>query len=62
MLRKEGAEIAATYGDPCFCRLVGFKVICQDDFLGPFLLQHPEGRLGQSLNGAPLMPLKGPAH
>jgi len=62
MLRKEGVKIAVTYGDPGFYRRVGFKAISQDDFPAPFPLQHPEGWLGQSLNDAPLTPLKGPAH
>jgi putative acetyltransferase len=36
--------------------------VSQDDMPAPFSLQHPEGWLGQSLNGAPMAPLKGPSH
>jgi putative acetyltransferase len=61
-LRQEGVDFVVTYGDPGFYRRVGFEAISQDDFPAPFPLQHPEGWLGQSLNGAPLTPLKGPAH
>jgi predicted N-acetyltransferase YhbS len=61
VLRQEGVELAVTYGDPSFYRRVGFEVISQDDVPAPFSLQQPEGWLGQSLNGAPLTPLKGPS-
>lgn len=61
MLRQEGVELAVTYGDPNFYRRIGFKAITQDDVPAPFTLQHPEGWLGQSLNNAPLTPLKGPS-
>jgi putative acetyltransferase len=61
VLRQEGVELVVTYGDPSFYRRFGFKVISQDDFPAPFPLQQPEGWLGQSLNDAPLTPLKGPA-
>jgi putative acetyltransferase len=61
VLRQEGVELAVTYGDPSFYRRVGFKAISQDDVPAPFPLQHPEGWLGQSLNNAPLTPLKGPS-
>jgi GNAT superfamily N-acetyltransferase len=61
VLRQEGVELAVTYGDPSFYRRVGFKAISQDDVPAPFPLQHPEGWLGQSLNNAPMTPLKGPS-
>jgi predicted N-acetyltransferase YhbS len=61
VLRQEGVELAVTYGDPTFYGRVGFKVISQDNVPAPFPLQLPEGWLGQSLNGAPLTPLRGPS-
>lgn len=60
-LRQEGAELAVTYGDPSFYERVGFTAITEDDVPAPYSLQHPEGWLGQSLNNAPLTPLKGPS-
>ncbi|MCA3507044.1 MAG: N-acetyltransferase [Rhodobacter sp.] len=61
LLRQEGVDIALTYGDPGFYRRVGFRAIAQDEVSAPFPLQHPEGWLGQSLSGAPITPIKGPA-
>lgn len=60
-LRREGVEIAVTYGNPSFYGRVGFSVITEEVVPAPFSLQHPEGWLGQSLNYAPLTPLKGPS-
>lgn len=60
-LRREGVELAVTYGDPGFYGRVGFKAITEDDVPAPFSLQHPEGWLGQPLNNTPLTPLKGPS-
>jgi predicted N-acetyltransferase YhbS len=59
-LRREGVDIAVTYGDPAFYTRVGFKPITQDLVPAPFCLQHPEGWLGQSLGGGALTPLAGP--
>ena len=61
-LRAEGAEIAVTYGDPNFYGRVGFKPAKVTDVPSPYTLQHPEGWLAQSLTGAPLAPIKGPAN
>lgn len=60
-LRQEGVEVAMTYGDPEFYRRVGFRAIAQDEVPAPFPLQQPEGWLGQSLTGAPIAPIRGPA-
>jgi putative acetyltransferase len=61
LLRKAGVDLAVTYGDPGFYSRVGFKAITQDEVPAPFPLQHPEGWLGQTLTGAPLIPIRGPA-
>jgi predicted N-acetyltransferase YhbS len=60
-LRREGVDIAVTYGDPAFYGRVGFMPITQKDVPAPFALQHPEGWLGQSLTDDDLKPLAGPA-
>ena len=60
-LRREGVDIAATYGDPAFYGRVGFAPITQTDAPAPFALQHSEGWRGQSLTDAVLTPLRGPA-
>ncbi len=62
VLQQEGADLVVTYGDPGFYCRVGFMPISQLDVPAPFPLQHPEGWLGQSLNGEPMAPLKGPSH
>jgi putative acetyltransferase len=43
LFRREGVDIAVTYGDPGFNRRVGFRAIAQDKVPAPFPLQHPEG-------------------
>jgi predicted N-acetyltransferase YhbS len=60
-LRTAGIDVALTYGDPGFYSRVGFAPITETDVPAPFPLQHPEGWLGQSLTGAALAPLRGPA-
>ncbi|HMB09073.1 N-acetyltransferase [Saliniramus sp.] len=66
-LRREGMDIAVTYGDPDFYGRIGFKAITQADIPAPFALQYPEGWLGLSLTdtaAAPMgqTPLAGAAH
>lgn len=66
-LRREGVDIAVTYGDPNFYGRIGFKAITQADIPAPFALQYPEGWLGLSLTDAAAAqigqtPLAGPAH
>lgn len=57
MLGDEGVDIVVTYGDPEFYGRVGFRPLKEADVPAPFPLQHPEGWLGQSLNGQDLKPL-----
>lgn len=60
-IRDEGVDFVATYGDPNFYKRVGFSAITEKDVPAPFPLQHPEGWLGQFVNNAPKLPLKGPS-
>lgn len=50
-LRKLGTELVFTYGDPNYYSKVGFEHVPQEIAEAPFKLAHPEGWLGQSLNG-----------
>lgn len=61
VLRAEGVAVAITYGDPAFYGRVGFHPITEDQARAPLALSHPEGWIGQSLNGKEFTPLKGPA-
>ncbi len=61
VLRNEGVDIAVTYGDPAFYGRVGFAPVTEATIPAPHFLQHPEGWQAQSLQGAPLTPLKAPA-
>ena len=61
VLRKEGVDIAVTYGDPAFYGRVGFKAVSVADLPAPQPLNLPQGWIAQSLTEAPLTPLRGPA-
>ncbi|MEP3329711.1 N-acetyltransferase [Sedimentitalea sp.] len=61
VLRQQGVDFAATYGDPRYYKRVGFTAITEKDAPAPFPLQHPEGWLGQFLNNSPKMPFRGPS-
>jgi putative acetyltransferase len=58
-LRKNGVDVALTYGDINFYSKVGFRQISTSDAKPPLPLTYPEGWLGQSLTNRPLDPLKG---
>ena len=60
-LRREGVEIAVTYGDPAFYGRVGFVPVSEMDLPAPQPLSQPQGWIAQSLTDAPLTPLLGPA-
>jgi len=49
ILKKNGVELAVTYGDPNFYSKVGFSVISEEIVKAPLKLTYPEGWLGQSL-------------
>jgi predicted N-acetyltransferase YhbS len=60
-LRRRGADVAVTYGDPSFYGKVGFAPIREADVPAPFALSQPEGWLGQSLTDRPLGAFAGPS-
>ena len=60
-LKREGVDIAVTYGDPAFYSRVGFQPVSEANLPAPQPLQHPQGWIAQSLTDAPLTPLQGPA-
>lgn len=53
-LRELGVELVFTYGDPSYYSKVGFEHVSQEIAEAPFKLSHPEGWLGQSLDGGSL--------
>lgn len=58
-LRRNGVDVALTYGDVNFYSKVGFRQISESVAPPPLPLGYPEGWLGQSLTSRPLDPLKG---
>lgn len=58
-LKKNGVELAFTYGDPNFYAKVGFNSISEKIVKAPFTLTYPEGWLGQSLVGDEIKPITG---
>jgi len=59
-LRREGVDIAVTYGDPNFYGRIGFAPVSPAAVPAPYPLRQPQGWLGQSLTETPLTPVKGP--
>jgi len=53
-LNALGVELIFTYGDPNYYSKVGFRQVLQEVAAAPFELAHPEGWLGQSLDGSSL--------
>lgn len=60
-LRKNGVDVALTYGDINFYSKVGFSHITEAHAQAPLPLQYPEGWLGQSLTATQFDPLAGPS-
>lgn len=60
VLRREGVDIAVTYGDPAFYGRVGFAPVSETDLPPPHTLQQPEGWIAQSLTDEPLTTVTGP--
>lgn len=58
-LRRNGVDVALTYGDINFYSRVGFEQISVAVALPPLPLAYPEGWLGQSLTNQQLDPLCG---
>jgi len=50
-LKKNGAKLLVTYGDPSFYSKVGFNQVEEKLIEPPFPLSQPEGWLAQDLNG-----------
>ena len=60
-LRKNGVDVAVTYGDPNYYSKVGFQPITEEFARAPFKLKYPNGWLGQSLKDGQMTPLNGPS-
>lgn len=60
-IRKHGAELLFTYGDPDFYSKVGFIKISEDLIKAPLKLSFPEGWLALSLNNQQITSETGPA-
>ncbi len=58
-LKKDGVELAFTYGDPNFYSKVGFALITEKIIKAPLELTYPEGWLGQSLLNNEIKPITG---
>lgn len=58
-LRKNGVEVAMTYGDINFYSKIGFRQISEEFAQAPLRLSYPEGWLAQSLAEDHLKPLVG---
>lgn len=50
-LKKNGANLLVTYGDPTFYSKVGFSLVEEKKIEPPFPLSQPEGWLAQNLKG-----------
>jgi len=61
-MRRAGADVAVTYGDPAYYRKVGFRPVTTETIPAPRRLQYPAGWQAQSLTDAPLAPITGPLH
>lgn len=60
-IRREGADLVVTYGDPAFYGRVGFHSVSEEDLPAPQPLSQPLGWIAQSLCASPLTPVRGPA-
>lgn len=54
-LKGRSVAVAITYGDPSFYSKVGFSALAEDVIKAPLKLSMPEGWLGQSLTGEPIL-------
>ncbi len=59
VLKKNGVELAFTYGDPRYYVKTGFKPITEKIVKAPLPLSQPQGWLGQSLVGDEIEPIAG---
>lgn len=58
-MKKEGVELAFTYGDPSFYSKVAFQPVIETQFKAPLTLSYPHGWLAQSLTGEELSGITG---
>lgn len=58
-MKKEGVELAFTYGDPNYYSKVAFQAVTEAQFKAPLTLSYPHGWLAQSLNGQALVGIDG---
>ena len=58
-MKKEGVELAFTYGDPNYYSKVAFQPVTEAQFKAPLTLSYPHGWLAQSLNGQALVGIDG---
>ncbi len=58
-LKEQGVEWVFTYGDPNYYSKTGFRFVSEESVKAPLKLSHPEGWLGQSLNGDPISSIYG---
>ena len=61
-LKKDGVELAFTYGDINFYAKVGFSPIAEKIVKAPLKLSYPEGWLGQSLVNDVIEPIAGDSY
>jgi len=53
-LKKHGAGVVVTYGDPAYYGRAGFEPLSENVMQAPMELSMPEGWLGQSLSDSPI--------
>ena len=60
-LGKDGADLAATYGDPAYYGRTGFVPVSTRQIAAPLALGFPHGWLARPLRGGDLPALQGPS-
>ena len=58
-LKRRGAAVFVTYGDPAYYSKTGFQPLSETVIRAPLELSMPHGWLGQSLTGSPIPSLAG---
>ncbi|RVT47430.1 GNAT family N-acetyltransferase [Rubrivivax albus] len=53
-LKKQGAGVVVTYGDPAYYGRAGFEPLSENVMQAPMELSMPQGWLGQSLSDSPI--------
>ncbi len=60
-LRKEGAQVALTYGDVRFYSKSGYQQVSEESIAAPFTLSYPEGWLACALDSSIPLSISGPS-